>query len=287
MSQPMGVLNGNVNEISIYSFTLNRQITFKTFLTEFSDDYKPSWNSQEVYGRMDPIYTYKNTVRKISLAFDVPSYDLEDAVENSIKADKLINSLYPVYDESVASSTGADSRTGLGTATLSSPPFVRVKLANLIKNANREEDGDAKTTGLLGWIDGFNFKPELESGFFVGSQNNFLYAKLYKVSFTLNVVHEHALGYTVKSGRHVPRVTVKGDTSNPFPHSYGVFYRQPREPALGPSAIPPAIAAPPPPAADTPPIPTYYVPPPNNQVEIHTPQTSVYEATYNSYGTIK
>lgn len=213
MADVNGILKGDVNDIYIYSFTLNQEFSFKSFLTDFNDKFTSNWNSQEIYGRMDPIYTYKNTIRKISLAFDVPSADLEDSAINSINAERLISALYPVYNEG----------GGQGTAILSSPPFVRVKLANLITNvANIENSDSAAKGGLLGWLDGFSFKPELESGFFVDTAQNKLYPKLFKVAFTLNVLHEHALGHVVKSGLHVPRVTFKKTGINPFAHSYGI-----------------------------------------------------------------
>lgn len=227
------ILNDGVNTIKIYSFTLNEEFYFKSFLTDFSDKFASNWNTQEIYGRMDPIYTFKNTVRKISLAFDVPSMDLEDSRANSINAEKLIAALYPVYNEA----------NGLGVGIIGSPPFVRVKLANLITNvANIQNSDDAQKGGLLGWLDGFTFKPELDSGFFVDAGENKLFPKLFKASFTLNVLHEHALGYVVKSSLHVPRVTFKKTGVNPFAHSYGISYTPaPNDP---PPTPPPTVADP-------------------------------------------
>jgi len=43
------------------------EVKFKAFITAFNDTYNPDWSSETVYGRVDPIYLYKNTTRQISL----------------------------------------------------------------------------------------------------------------------------------------------------------------------------------------------------------------------------
>lgn len=164
--------------IDIYSFSSNRTYSLPAFLTEFNDQRTTNWASQEIYGRMDPIYTYKNTVRKISIGLDVISYNLEQSMGNNNTINFLQDSLYPVYDE----------RPGeLGAANLSSPPLFRIKIMNLLKS-----DADP-TKGCLGWVDNFNFKPEFESGFFNSGTD--IFAKLFKVAFNFNVIHEKPLGY--------------------------------------------------------------------------------------------
>ena len=58
--------------------------------------------------------------------------------------------------------------------------------------------GSAEDSGLLGYINGFTFKPNLEAGTFqVGLQ---LYPKYVDLSFTLNVIHEEPLGWDAAAG---------------------------------------------------------------------------------------
>jgi hypothetical protein len=219
----------NVNTIHIYSFSLNEEFSFAAFLTDFSDGFTSNWNSQEIYGRMDPIFTYKNTTRKITLAFDVPSNSKSAAVINALNSQNLINSLYPVYED----------QEGRGTATIGSPPLVRIKLANLICRSDKDRKiNSAREAGLLGWIDGFTFKPELDSGVFVNDDNTVIYPKLYKVSFGFNVIHEHALGHKIKDGNHIPRITVNNKPTETFPNNFVGL----------PSQTPPAPQSPEPPA---------------------------------------
>lgn len=215
-----------INNIYFYSFSLGapdsgNSFSFKAFLTDFSDQFNTNWTPQEIYGRMDPVFTYKNTIRKINLAFDVPSYDTAEAELHARTADKLIRALYPVYNIKPG---------GRGTALLTSPPLFKIKLANLILNVSVPEavnSVNAKESGLLGWIDGFNFKPELESGFFVepnikGAQTSGkVYPKLFKVSFGFNVIHEHDLGsYNDAAGKRQPRLTVDKLPSEAFAHAF-------------------------------------------------------------------
>ena len=60
-------------------------LQFKAFLTTFSQDFTSTWNTENVFGRVDPIPTFSNTTRKISLAWDIPAYNVEDAINNLTK----------------------------------------------------------------------------------------------------------------------------------------------------------------------------------------------------------
>jgi len=205
-------LDSGVNEIYFYSFSTNSFFNFKAYLTDYSDQYQSNWTPQDIYGRMDPIFTYKNTVRKITLGFDVPSQNKNEAASNTSRADLLIKSLYPVYNY----------REGVvGSALIGSPPLFKIKFANLIANVTKNvEENNPSVSGLLGWIDGFNFKPELDSGVFV--EGSIVYPKLFKVNFTFNVIHEHALGNTTRPNG--VRVTRLEDNSQAFAHSFDTRY---------------------------------------------------------------
>lgn len=181
MANPKDYFTSSINKITITSITHGGNIQFLAFVTDFSDQKTSSWNSQEIYGRMDPIYNYRNTTRKISIGFDVPSYDAAEAKENLGKSTYLSSWLYPIYNSSPLS--------GKGVRLISSPPLFRLKFSNFTEGEN----------GVLGWIDGYTFKPEFDAGLFVDSNN--ILPKLFKVSFTLNVIHEQDLGKTVDTGQ--------------------------------------------------------------------------------------
>ena len=68
-----------VNTINIFCFTTGQKVSFPAFVTDFGDSFKVDLSNTQVYGRMDPIITYKNTTRTVTLAFDVPSESLEES----------------------------------------------------------------------------------------------------------------------------------------------------------------------------------------------------------------
>lgn len=199
---------GRAFKIEIFSFSNTKiildesgfeetKVTFPAFLKDFSDSYKSDWNPQRVLGKMDPIATFKNTSRSIAISFDVPNTSIQEAKRNLAQIDYIIRGLYPVYDNGM-----------FGTAVLASPPMYRVRFANFIRNAAINDDGTANTlrTGLLCYLNNFDFKPETSSGYFIEGEN--LYPKLISVNLTLNIIHEHPLGKaTDEKGTIINRIS--------------------------------------------------------------------------------
>jgi hypothetical protein len=158
--------------LKIKSITVtNSEVEFPAFLTDFSQTFDATWNSEDVFGRMDPISTYQGTKRTMSLGFEVPAGSLEGAKSNLTKCERLISMVYPVY------------KKNNGNDILSKPPLVRIKFANLINAGN--------TDGLLGWIGGLSWKPNLEMGMF--ASNNEFFPKVISISFSFNILHEKTL----------------------------------------------------------------------------------------------
>ena len=80
---------------------------------------------------------------------------------------------------------------------LSTAPLWRVKFANLISKSNSGL-GTAKKTGLVCYITGFNFTPDLDPGMILSKTQ--LFPKNIKVNLTLNVLHEITPGF-IDSGK--------------------------------------------------------------------------------------
>jgi hypothetical protein len=156
-------------------------ISFKAFLTDYGDTYKTEWNSEQVYGRNDPIQTFKNTTRVIDISWDVPAADSDEANKNMNKASKLVKFLYPNYEQTNQAQT------------ITKPPLVRVSFMNLIQGAD--------PSGLLCTLDGTNFSPDLEAGWFDSMTDPFiessagLFPKVLNFTATLTVLHEETLGW--------------------------------------------------------------------------------------------
>lgn len=127
--------NNKKNLVVITSLAHNDMISFFPYNFEVIDSFKPSFQSYDVFGRMDAIQIFKSTSRDITLNFKVVAedaddyqkrdgfedngavkyklnnfknsvnyqYDLRGTAENNFaNLNKLIKFLYPVYDGAYA-----------------------------------------------------------------------------------------------------------------------------------------------------------------------------------------
>lgn len=207
---------------------------FDPFITNYSDNWTSDWNSEHVFGRSDPIYTWKSTGRSISLGFKTVAASFKEAYSNMCNIQRLQKMLYPYYYA---------PGSGLAT-TIAKAPLIRLRWANLImnnKNANvnngsdHHDDGtfynhdDRLENGLLGVIKSLSCTPDLDEGMIEGPGAGVLYPKVWNISLSFGVLHENILGWTtemstrsetqVEAGSQRPgtitesRVTWIGDTA--------------------------------------------------------------------------
>lgn len=153
-----------------------RTTSFKSFVTEFNDQFTSNWNDVSVYGRMDPISTFQGTTREISFSFDVVAFNLLEAKQNFINSQKLIQFLYPVYEEVSAGRFSATS--------IQAPPLMRIKFANLIAGSNQ---------GLVGKLSGISYQPDLEAGVF--QKYDQIIPKVNRFSCVFTVFHTEGVGF--------------------------------------------------------------------------------------------
>ena len=162
-------------------------VEFSGYVNEFADQYSSNRNEEVVYGRMDPLATFQNTQRQISLSFDVPSGDFEQAEDNLRNIDRLTQFLYPVYNE------GSRAQQN----TLKAGPLIGLRFSNLISNA-----GDGKQ--LLGYLGGINYAPDMaQGGFFKPgspSDGGLFVPKVISISLQYTVLHQHLTGWSAKKG---------------------------------------------------------------------------------------
>ena len=169
-----------------------RRVRFKAFLTSYSDKFVSSWNSEKVYGRLDPIRTFQDTERTISIGWKVPSANFEEAKQNLARASKLMRFLYPTY------ATSGDA------TTITKPPLLRMRFVNLAKvDFSR---------GLLGTTSGFTFQPDMEEGWWdgdimKGDMTNILIPKTLDFSCDFYVIHETPLGWSEEGLWEVVNIT--------------------------------------------------------------------------------
>ena len=166
----------------------------------FDDSFTTNVNSESMYGRMDDIAVYKNTIREITARLQITPVDEEDAMELLTATGMLQKFLYPMYGPSDSNSAKAVT----SVSNISSPPLIRTKLANLISHPTED-------IGLLGFIAKFSLNPSAEAGYFMGTMGTGIemFPKQYELDFNFKVLHEHDLGWN-KDGNF------RGDNS--FPH---------------------------------------------------------------------
>lgn len=173
------------------------EIKFKAMLTQFEDQYTSDWNTEQVFGRMDPIKSFRGTQRIITLGWDVVAASLEEAEFNLRNCSTLLSMLYPSYaagavkQEEMQTSEGtidresaqgavtssnsdkAASPTG-NAATIQGAPLFKLKFANLIQSAKANSSATTSIEdGLIGAVDGLTYSPDIEQGFFDPSYTGF------------------------------------------------------------------------------------------------------------------
>ena len=113
--------NGGKLVISFHHLASGKEVFFKAFITTYSENFNNEWKGETVFGRTDPIYTYANTRRTISLAFEVPASSEQEAYENMGRLQKLAQMQYAMYDD--IAMAGVDSNF-----TITQAPLVRIKV---------------------------------------------------------------------------------------------------------------------------------------------------------------
>jgi len=159
--------------ITIIHLPTSQEIKFKGVVQKFSDKYESKWNSEEVYGRSDPLETFQNTTRMISLGWSVPSATLEEAKENFNNCAKLARFMYPVY--------------GSTTNAIVSPPLLSIKYANLVTQGN--------TNALIGRVNGFNYTPDFDADG-VYDLDGEIFAKTVNIELEFRVFHTEPIGWS-------------------------------------------------------------------------------------------
>jgi hypothetical protein len=191
--QVIDLLDSCGYQLEFFHIPTGLSVAFSGFITGFIDSYSSDWNSERVFGRMDPIQGFQGTARVITIDWEVPSDNMPHAKLNLEKAMLLFRMLYPVYDQ-VAGATGNIS----SASSMSSSPIFKMKFANLIADASSPR-GSAKESGLVGSIAGFKYTPDFESGFY-SDGDGFLYPQTIALSADFTVMHTHTLGWRKGQG---------------------------------------------------------------------------------------
>jgi hypothetical protein len=212
----VGVTDAYANNgfvLSFFHLPSAKSVYFKAFITSFNETYNSDWAAETVYGRADPIYMFKNTQRKITLAFKIPAASAGEAYENLAKVQTLVQFLYPTY-------------TDISNAnTISQSPLMRLKVMNLASSEDVNTENIAKegtesdeavnsatyfeeyssdsnaSLGLLGVVNNLTVNHNIDNpdhGVIEHAPNTVL-PKLIEVNLDFSPIHEHTVGWEESS----------------------------------------------------------------------------------------
>lgn len=212
-------------------------IQFIAYLDTLQDKFDSKQTAEQPFGRTDPYYMWKSNNRSITVGFSIPASSVTMGLDNLNNLSWFAASLYPTYKES-------DTATSIAAS-----PMFRVRYANLICSSTNDGQGlpgviqnlsvthDVKQGFIGGKVDnlGTSFGSDIANvikaaGFenTVNEGKNMLIPKLIKVSFTLNVVHDHKLGWDFNTGEF------RGGTAGPrFPYDFGLVRETADTPTAG------------------------------------------------------
>ena len=174
--------------LSFYHLAANREVNFKAFITSLNQSMTSDWNYEQVFGRNDPIATFKNTTRKLNFSFQVPAASLQEATKNMVRANTLAQFMYPAYEI-------ANADQGMRANTLAKPPLMRVAFANIVRDPLKGGSPSAKEAGLLVAVGSLNITPSFEDDGFFDPGVATLYPQLINIDMDCTVIHERDLGW--------------------------------------------------------------------------------------------
>jgi len=199
--------------LSFYHLAADREISFKGFVTNLNNSFAADWGTEKVFGRGDPIMTFKSTTRQLNAGFEIPAASLEEAKLNLAKCNKLAQFMYPAYEK------------GNRANTIAKPPLMRVSFANLIKNPVNGASPSAKEAGLLVAISSLNIKPSFNDDGFFDAGLAMLYPKLITIDVAFTVLHERDLGWDATGNTENNAFGFSSPDASPFPFGLEGFQR--------------------------------------------------------------
>jgi len=153
-------------------------VNFPGYVTTFQDSYASNYNPTMVYGRMDPIMTFQNTQRKITIGFRVIGNSAISMIENQDRLRRLITMLYPRY-------AGSDR---FHDQVMNSSPLVRVEYTNYIPD-------------LVCAIDGLDYNPSFDTDQAWVDHENGIAPTYFDLSLGLTIIHEATMGFDAAAER--------------------------------------------------------------------------------------
>jgi|ETNvirnome_2_300_1030623.scaffolds.fasta_scaffold02334_3 hypothetical protein len=156
--------NGGYTILTLKHIAADMEVSLPIRVNSFTQDTKPSFASTQVYARMDPIFTYQNTVRTFQLNCqtilhtEITKGDLPIAVNSKAKdinetygdsgdaqgygsfigsaLSTIYQFMYPVYQKEKHGS-GADEFV---THQLKGPPILQIQVPNVLSPGGSDKE---------------------------------------------------------------------------------------------------------------------------------------------------
>jgi len=158
-----GFAETNKLYLDIHHVNSGRNVTFKAFLTNYSEEFNTSYDEQFFVMNQQPVRKLKSTIRTINISWVLPAYDIIEADRNLGKISLLSNMLYPEQVRGAGVGGGFYPKVG-------GSPIFKLRLVNWVRDASPSSVDSysiASNSGMLGYIDGFNYSFVMEEGFFL------------------------------------------------------------------------------------------------------------------------
>ena len=202
-----GLANNAEAVLSFQHTPSGKDVFFKAFIDTFTETYSSNFNEETVFGRTDPIVTFKNTTKRVTLSWKIPAETMSEAYENLEKVQSLSQFLYPTY-ESIPNAL-----------TLSQTPLLRLKVMNLLSKTSsgttdQKNDADVGKRRLLGALNSYRSTSSSDQGILgvitsmsvdhnlgnldigvLQTTTNTILPKMIFVSIDFIVLHEETLGW--------------------------------------------------------------------------------------------
>lgn len=105
-----------------------QELKFRVRVRRYEQNVKPTFAKTQVYARMDPIFTYQNTVRDFVLDCHTIVQTKDDADDDDVtvrqKISKLFKFMYPLYEVETAGT--------IKTHTLKGPPILSLEAPGIL-----------------------------------------------------------------------------------------------------------------------------------------------------------
>ena len=139
------VLAGANQVISFHHELSGLSVHFKAFDISYSESITNDWEEVVLPRRINRSYTWTNVIRSISLGWNIPAFDINEAKQNLSNCSNLVKMMYPMTD--------GDGYISGGN------PIWHLGIMNWAHNpaSANAGTGEDKSTMLAGFPSSFNF----------------------------------------------------------------------------------------------------------------------------------